>query len=78
MVLQEKNLVETKPPLPKTESERKARQTEMKALSTLLLAIPNEYQHQFHKCIDAKILWDALEKRFSGIKSIKGVFGREI
>jgi hypothetical protein len=56
---------------PKTELERKARQTEMKALSTLLLAIPNEYQHQFHKCADAKILWDALEKRFSGTKSTK-------
>ena len=56
---------------PKTESERKARQTEMKALSTLLLAIPNEYQHQFHKCADAKILWDALEKRFSGTKNTK-------
>jgi hypothetical protein len=56
---------------PKNELERKARQTEMKALSTLLLAIPNEYQHQFHKCADAKILWDALEKRFSGTKSTK-------
>ena len=30
---------------PKTELERKTRQNEMKALSTLLLAIPNEYQH---------------------------------
>ena len=43
----------------------------MKTLSTPLLAIPNEYQHQFHKCADAKILWDALEKRFSGTKSTK-------
>ena len=56
---------------PKTDSERKIRQIEMKALSTLLLAIPNEYQHQFHKCADAKTLWDALEKRFSGTKSTK-------
>jgi hypothetical protein len=56
---------------PKTDGERKIRQSEMKALSTLLLAIPNEYQHQFHKCADAKTLWDALEKRFSGTKSTK-------
>ncbi|KAI3758279.1 hypothetical protein L6452_05837 [Arctium lappa] len=34
---------------PKTDAERKIRQTEMKALSTLLLAIPNEYQHQYQK-----------------------------
>ena len=56
---------------PKIDIERKHRQTEMKALSTLLLAIPNEYQHQFHKYTDAKTLWDALEKRFSGTKSTK-------
>ncbi|KAI3692738.1 hypothetical protein L6452_32560 [Arctium lappa] len=43
----------------------------MKALSTLLLAIPNEYQHQFCNCVDAYILWNALEKRFSGTKSTK-------
>jgi len=51
--------------------ERKTRQSEMKPLSTLLLAIPNEYQHQFHKCADAKVLCEALEKRFSGTKSTK-------
>ncbi|KAJ9567533.1 hypothetical protein OSB04_003499 [Centaurea solstitialis] len=45
--------------------------TEMKALSTLLLAIPNEYQHQFSTYTDAKSLWTALEKRFSGTKSTK-------
>ncbi|KAJ9547235.1 hypothetical protein OSB04_019778 [Centaurea solstitialis] len=35
----------------------------MKALSTLLFAIPNEYQHQFMNCENAKVLWQALEKR---------------
>ena len=40
---------------PKTDVERKLRQTEMKALSTLLLAIPNEYQHQFYQCANAKM-----------------------
>ncbi|KAI3735348.1 hypothetical protein L6452_14843 [Arctium lappa] len=56
---------------PKTDAERKIRQTEMKVLSTLLLAIPNEYQHQFCNCTDAEMLWNALEKRFSGTKSTK-------
>ncbi|KAI3707111.1 hypothetical protein L6452_25336 [Arctium lappa] len=60
-----------KRPPPKTDGEKKMRQTEMKALSTLLLAIPNEYQHQFCNCTDAQILWNALEKRFVGTKSIK-------
>ncbi|KAI3678245.1 hypothetical protein L6452_37530 [Arctium lappa] len=50
---------------PKTDAERKTRQTEMKALSTLLLAIPNEYQHQFCNCTDAQMLWNSIEKRFS-------------
>ncbi|KAJ9539357.1 hypothetical protein OSB04_032090 [Centaurea solstitialis] len=45
-------------PPPRSDADRKRRQTEMKALSTLLLAIPNEYQHQF-------------KKRFSGTKSTK-------
>ncbi|KAJ9546338.1 hypothetical protein OSB04_018881 [Centaurea solstitialis] len=58
-------------PLPRTDAERKTRQSEMKALSTLLLAIPNEYQHQFATCENAKVLWEALEKRFAGSKSSK-------
>ncbi|KAJ9557568.1 hypothetical protein OSB04_012182 [Centaurea solstitialis] len=58
-------------PPPRSDADRKRRQSEMKALSTLLLAIPNEYQHQFSSCTDAKALWTALEKRFSGTKSTK-------
>ncbi|KAJ9543926.1 hypothetical protein OSB04_023633 [Centaurea solstitialis] len=56
---------------PKSDADKKRKQTEMKALSTLLLAIPNEYQHQFCTCPDAKSLWNSLEKRFSGTKSSK-------
>ncbi|KAJ9539096.1 hypothetical protein OSB04_031829 [Centaurea solstitialis] len=56
---------------PRTDAERKTRQSEMKALSTLLLAIPNEYQHHFASCENAKVLWEALEKRFAGSKSSK-------
>ncbi|KAJ9535706.1 hypothetical protein OSB04_un001144 [Centaurea solstitialis] len=58
-------------PPPRTDAERKTRQSEMKALSTLLLAIPNEYQHQFASCENAKVLWEALERRFAGSKSSK-------
>ncbi|KAJ9538953.1 LOW QUALITY PROTEIN: hypothetical protein OSB04_031686 [Centaurea solstitialis] len=58
-------------PPPRSDADRKRRQTEMKALSILLLAIPNEYQHQFSTYTDAKSLWTALEKRFSGTKSTK-------
>ncbi|KAJ9538414.1 hypothetical protein OSB04_031147 [Centaurea solstitialis] len=58
-------------PPPRSDADRKRRQTEMKALSTLLLAIPNEYQHQFSTYTNAKSLWTALEKRFSGTKSTK-------
>ncbi|KAJ9563152.1 hypothetical protein OSB04_008312 [Centaurea solstitialis] len=58
-------------PPPRSDADKKRRQTEMKALSTLLLAIPNEYQHQFSTYTDAKSLWTALEKRFSGTKSTK-------
>ncbi|KAJ9565359.1 hypothetical protein OSB04_001325 [Centaurea solstitialis] len=42
-------------PPPRSDADRKRRQTEMKALSTMLLAIPNEYQHLFSSCIDAKV-----------------------
>ena len=69
-LLEETNTNGERPP-PKTDGERKIRQMEMKTLSTFLLAIPNEYRHQFHKCVDAKVLWDALEKRFSRTRSTK-------
>lgn len=36
-------------PVPGNDQEKRDRQSEMKALCTLLLAIPNEYQHQFEK-----------------------------
>ncbi|KAJ9537137.1 hypothetical protein OSB04_029870 [Centaurea solstitialis] len=56
---------------PRTDADRKIRQSEMKALSTLLLAIPNEYQHQFSHCENAKVLWETIEKRFAGSKNTK-------
>ncbi|KAJ9535609.1 hypothetical protein OSB04_un001255 [Centaurea solstitialis] len=56
---------------PRTDADRKTRQSEMKALSTLLLSIPNEYQHQFASCGNANVLWEALEKRFARSKGSK-------
>ena len=56
---------------PKTDAERNIRQSETKGLSTLLLAIPNEYRPQFYLCANAKILQEALEKSISGRMSIK-------
>ncbi|KAJ9538670.1 hypothetical protein OSB04_031403 [Centaurea solstitialis] len=47
-------------PPPKSDAQRKSRQIEMKALSTLLLAIPNEYQNQFCNCANAKALFNKL------------------
>ncbi|GJV55680.1 hypothetical protein Tco_1456685 [Tanacetum coccineum] len=52
------------------QKERKSykanRQRERKAKSTLLLAIPNEYQLRFHGIKDAKTLWATIKSRFGG------------
>ncbi|GJR06538.1 putative ribonuclease H-like domain-containing protein [Tanacetum coccineum] len=42
------------------------RQKERKAKSTLLLAIPDEYQLRFHGIKDAKTLWATIKSRFGG------------
>jgi hypothetical protein len=54
-----------------TDTDRKNRHNEFQALSTLLIAIPNEYQHKFRNFTNAKLLWAALEKRFGGSESTK-------
>ncbi|GKA76514.1 hypothetical protein Tco_0782975 [Tanacetum coccineum] len=41
---------------PKTAEQKLARKNELKAKSTLLLAIPNEHLLKFHACKDAKSL----------------------
>ncbi|GJS24609.1 hypothetical protein Tco_0453241 [Tanacetum coccineum] len=53
--------------MPITTVEEKAqRRLEVKARSTLMMGIPNEYQLKFNSIKDAKKLLEAVEKRFGG------------
>nr|GEV87466.1 hypothetical protein [Tanacetum cinerariifolium] len=56
---------------PKTTEQKIARRNELKAKSTLLLAIPDEYLLKFHGIKDAKTLWEAIKTRFGGNKEFK-------
>ncbi|GJT19268.1 hypothetical protein Tco_0877974 [Tanacetum coccineum] len=58
---------------PKTAEQRLARKNELKAKSTLLLAIPDEHQLKFHGIKDAKSLWEAIKTRFGGNKESKKI-----
>ncbi|GJX31010.1 hypothetical protein Tco_0240865 [Tanacetum coccineum] len=55
---------------PKTAEQKLARKNELKAKSTLLLAIPDEHLLKFQGIKDAKTLWEA-------IKTWRGHFARE-
>ncbi|GJX40727.1 hypothetical protein Tco_0255717 [Tanacetum coccineum] len=48
---------------PKTAEQKLARKNELKAKSTLLLAIPDEHLLKFHGIKDAKTLWEAIKAR---------------
>ncbi|GJS13554.1 hypothetical protein Tco_0408026 [Tanacetum coccineum] len=49
-------------PIPPKNAEQKlARKNELKAKSTLLLAIPDEHPLKFHGIKDAKTLWEAIK-----------------
>ncbi|GJR41214.1 hypothetical protein Tco_1216898 [Tanacetum coccineum] len=62
----------TKGPIPpKTAEQKLARKNELKAKSTLLLAIPDEHLLKFHGIKDAKTLWEAIKTRFGGNKESK-------
>ncbi|GKC60830.1 hypothetical protein Tco_1088428, partial [Tanacetum coccineum] len=56
---------------PKTVEQKLARKNELKAKSTLLLAIPDEHLLKFHGIKDAKSLWEAIKTRFGGNKESK-------
>ncbi|GJZ69713.1 hypothetical protein Tco_0633263 [Tanacetum coccineum] len=56
---------------PKTVEQKIARRNELKAKSTLLLAIPNEHLLKFHVIKDAKSLWEVIKTRFGGNKESK-------
>ncbi|GJT17690.1 ribonuclease H-like domain-containing protein [Tanacetum coccineum] len=49
------------------------RRNEMKARATLLMALPNKDQLKFHTYQDAKLLMEAIEKRYRGNKESKKV-----
>nr|GEU68814.1 hypothetical protein [Tanacetum cinerariifolium] len=51
---------------PKTTKQKIARRNELKAKSTLLLAISNEHLLNFHGIKDANTLWEAIKTRFGG------------
>ncbi|GJS04209.1 ribonuclease H-like domain-containing protein [Tanacetum coccineum] len=52
---------------PKTIEQKLARKNELKAKSTLLLAIPDEHLLKFHGFKDAKTLWEAIKTRSEGL-----------
>ncbi|GJZ50225.1 retrovirus-related pol polyprotein from transposon TNT 1-94 [Tanacetum coccineum] len=62
----------TEGPIPlKTAEQKLARKNELKAKSTLLLAIPDDHLLKFHGIKDAKTLWEAIKTRFRGNKESK-------
>nr|GEU49642.1 putative ribonuclease H-like domain-containing protein [Tanacetum cinerariifolium] len=58
---------------PTTAEEKHDRRNEMKARGTLLMALPNKDQLKFHSYQDAKLLMEAIEKRYRGNKESKKV-----
>ncbi|GJV79377.1 putative ribonuclease H-like domain-containing protein [Tanacetum coccineum] len=52
---------------PKTAEQKLARKNELKAKSTLLLAIPDEHLLKFHGIKDAKTLWEAIKAKSEGL-----------
>nr|GEW51149.1 hypothetical protein [Tanacetum cinerariifolium] len=61
------------PVAPTTAEQRLARKNELKARSTLLMALPNKHQLKFNIHKDAKTLMEVIEKRFGGNKETKKV-----
>ncbi|GJR56125.1 hypothetical protein Tco_1406646 [Tanacetum coccineum] len=58
----------TEGPIPsKTAEQKLARKNELKAKSTLLLAIPDEHLLKFHGIKDAKTLWEVIKARSKGL-----------
>ncbi|GKA98120.1 hypothetical protein Tco_0826014 [Tanacetum coccineum] len=54
-----------------TTKEKIQKRNNMKARSTLLMALPNEHQLKFNQYPDAKYLLDDIEKRFGGNEATK-------
>ncbi|GKB41187.1 hypothetical protein Tco_0886129 [Tanacetum coccineum] len=58
---------------PTTTEEKQDRRNKMKARGTLLMTLPNKDQLKFHSYKDAKLLMEAIEKRYGGNKESKKV-----
>nr|GEZ13605.1 putative ribonuclease H-like domain-containing protein [Tanacetum cinerariifolium] len=58
---------------PTSVKEKLDRKNEIKARGTLLMALPNKDQLKFHSYQDAKLLMEAIEKRYEGNKESKKV-----
>nr|GEY06070.1 putative reverse transcriptase domain-containing protein [Tanacetum cinerariifolium] len=58
---------------PTTAEEKQDRRNEMKARGTLLMALPNKDRLKFHSHQDAKLLMEAIKKRYRGNKESKKV-----
>ncbi|GJZ86173.1 ribonuclease H-like domain-containing protein [Tanacetum coccineum] len=58
---------------PTTAEEKQDRINEKKARATLFMALPNKDQLKFHSYQDAKLLMEAIEKRYGGNKESKKV-----
>ncbi|GJU08622.1 hypothetical protein Tco_1125052 [Tanacetum coccineum] len=58
---------------PTTAEEKQDRRNEMKARATLLMTLPNKDQLKFYLYQDAKLLMEAIEKRYGGNKESKKV-----
>nr|GEW71943.1 ribonuclease H-like domain-containing protein [Tanacetum cinerariifolium] len=56
---------------PKTAEQKLARKINVKAKSTLMLAILDENLLKFHACKDVKSLWEEIKNRFGGNKESK-------
>nr|GEX40729.1 hypothetical protein [Tanacetum cinerariifolium] len=54
------------PVAPASVKQKLARKNELKARSTLLMALPDKHQLKFNSHKDAKLLMEAIEKRFGG------------
>nr|GEU70122.1 hypothetical protein [Tanacetum cinerariifolium] len=61
------------PVAPTTAEQKLARNNELKARGTLLMALPDKHQSKFNSHKDAKTLMEAIEKRFRGSTETKKV-----
>nr|GFB80443.1 ribonuclease H-like domain-containing protein [Tanacetum cinerariifolium] len=61
------------PVAPTTVEQKLAKKNELKTRGTLLMALPDKHQLKFNSHKDAKLLMEAIEKRFGGNTETKKV-----